>query len=78
MMDYIIKIISVLVATPLMLILCLVFGSLIRWINEGDNYKNPMDSQRPIDLMFKDKEFYKTLMTGVFVVVTLFYLFGVL
>lgn len=78
MMDYIIKIITVLVAIPLILILSLAFGSLIRWINEGDDYKSPIDSQRPIELMFKDKEFYKTLMTGVFVVVTLFYLFGVI
>lgn len=77
-MNTVIVIIAVLVSISIILMLCLAFGSLIRWINEGDNYKSPLDSQKPIELMFKDKEFYKTLMTGAFVVVTLFCLFGVI
>lgn len=49
----------------------LFFGSLIRFINEGDKFKSPLDSHDSISSMFKNKEFWKTLFTGFLVYVGL-------
>lgn len=49
----------------------LVFGSVIRYMNEGEDFKSPMDNYKPIENMFRDKEFYKTFITGFFVFFTL-------
>ena len=60
---------------PLLIIvfvfISLFFGSLIRFINEGSSFKNPFDDNRPMHIALKDKEFWKTLLTGFFVCFTL-------
>jgi len=69
------KIILLLIVVPIIIIFTIIFslviGSLIRHINEGDNFKSPLDSQKPIDSIFRDKEFYKTFFTGLFPLITL-------
>lgn len=49
----------------------LVLGSVIRYMNEGESFRSPIDSRKPIETMFRSKEFYKTLLTGFFVFFTL-------
>jgi hypothetical protein len=69
------KIVILILVVPLVLfmtiLLSLVLGSAVRFMNEGANFKSPMDSNKPIGTMFKSKEFYKTLITGFFVFFTL-------
>ena len=69
------KVLMLIIAIPLILfvtiLLSLVLGSAIRYMNEGGNFKSPIDNQKPIQSTFKDKEFYKTLITGFFVFFTL-------
>lgn len=49
----------------------LVLGSVIRYMNEGESFRSPIDSRKPIETTFRSKEFYKTLITGFFVFFTL-------
>lgn len=69
------KILLFVIAVPVLLIisifLSLALGSLIRFINEGDRFKSPLDDYRPMPIVLKDKEFWKTLLTGVFVYLSL-------
>ncbi|MGE8433100.1 hypothetical protein [Chryseobacterium joostei] len=69
------KILLLVIAVPVLLIisilLSLVLGSLIRFINEGDRFKSPLDDYRPMPIALKDKEFWKTLLTGFFVYLSL-------
>ena len=70
-----IKVFVLILVIPLILFMTILFslvlGSAIRYMNEGSNFKSPLDSQKPIQSTFKDKEFYKTLITGFFVFFTL-------
>lgn len=72
------KILLLVIAVPVLLIisifLSLVLGSLIRFINEGDRFKSPLDDYRPIPIVLKDKEFWKTLLAGFFVYCTLLFI----
>lgn len=69
------KIVILILVVPLVLFMTILFslvlGSAVRFMNEGANFKSPMDSNKPIGTMFKSKEFYKTLITGFFVFFTL-------
>lgn len=69
------KILLLVIAVPVLLIisilLSLVLGSLIRFINEGDRFKSTLDDYRPMPMALKDKEFWKTLLTGFFVYLSL-------
>lgn len=69
------EIIVFLFVIPLLLFMTVLFslvlGSAVRYMNEGANFKSPMDSNKPIGTMFRSKEFYKTLITGFFVFFTL-------
>ncbi len=65
------KIVILILFVPLVLFMTILFslvlGSAVRYMNEGSSFKSPMDSNKPIGLMFKNKEFYKTFITGFFV-----------
>ena len=69
------KVISLILIVPLILFITILFslvlGSALRFMNEGEKFKSPMDSNKPIEKMFRNKEFYKTLITGFFVFFTL-------
>lgn len=47
--------------------LSLVLGSLIRYINEGKNFKSPLDDK----VSYKEWDFWKTMITGLFVYISL-------
>lgn len=70
-----VKVLIILLVVPLLLFMSILFslvlGSAVRYMNEGANFKSPMDSNKPIGTMFRSKEFYKTLITGFFVFFTL-------
>jgi hypothetical protein len=69
------KIVILILVVPLVLFMTILFslvlGSAVRFMNEGANFKSPIDNNKPIGTMFKSKEFYKTLITGFFVFFTL-------
>ena len=69
------KFVVLFICIPIFLILSilfsLVFGSVIRYINEGDKFKSPFDSNKSFEYHFKNKEFWKTFITGLFVYVAI-------
>ena len=70
-MKYLLLVIIIPVLIIVSVLLSLFFGSLIRFINEGDRFKSPLDDHRPMPIALKDKEFWKTFLTGFFVFFTL-------
>ncbi|REC75834.1 hypothetical protein DRF60_15090 [Chryseobacterium elymi] len=70
-MEYLLLILVIPVLIIVSVFLSLVLGSLIRFINEGDRFKSPLDDYRPMPIVLKDKEFWKTLLTGFFVYLSL-------
>lgn len=63
--------IFLIIAIPLILFISaffsLVLGSLIRYINEGERFKSPLDDK----VSFREWDFWKTLITGLFVYISL-------
>lgn len=70
-MKYLLLVLIIPILTIVSIIIILVLGSLIRFINEGDRFKSPLDDHRPMPIALKDKEFWKTFLTGFFVFFTL-------
>lgn len=70
-MKYLLLVLAIPVFITFSVFLSLFFGSLIRFINEGGRFKSPFDDHRPMPIALKDKEFWKTFLTGFFVFFTL-------
>lgn len=70
-MKYLLLVLIIPVLIIVSVFISLILGSLIRSINEGDRFKSPLDDHRPMPIALKDKEFWKTLLTGFFVFFTL-------
>ncbi|WP_123947454.1 hypothetical protein [Chryseobacterium pennae] len=70
-MKYLLLVLIIPILTIVSIIISLVLGSLIRFINEGDRFKSPLDDHRSMPNALKDKEFWKTFLTGFFVFFTL-------
>ncbi|RLJ31524.1 hypothetical protein CLU97_0948 [Chryseobacterium sp. 7] len=70
-MKYLLLVLAIPVFIIFSVFLSLFFGILIRFINEGGRFKSPLDDHRPMPIALKDKEFWKTLLTGFFVYFTL-------